>query len=559
MTKLYRSLLCYGVWFCGLALLSGHLSGYAQTLSQAKELIGRQSELEKLFGGQLPTPATGETFFEGAVDADAYVVGPGDRLSVVFWQPTFAEYPTLVNGDGDVVIPYVGVVHVADLTLRAAKEKIEGEVSRAMRVGRVTVSLIEPRRFRVHVTGQVTRPGTYVLSATSRVADAITLAGGLKRRPTFAAGDTASALEASQRGIVLRDRMGEIEGFADLLLFERGGRIEANPYLRDGQTIYVPSPVTADLQIGVFGEVHESGLYELANGERLETAIAAAGGLTSIADSANIRIGNRDGTVVTVDIRGESGLATLTREIEPGDRIYIGGKPDTSRTGSVTISGEVAHPGGYPIIVGETTLREVLLSAGGILPTAAVNSARLIRSEETDGIERERERVLAASFRVNPAAMLMHDPQLAAEFSRWAYRTVVVDLTNASNETSAAAQIRLRDGDRLEIPKGPLGVQVIGSVNHAGEVEWKPGAKLGHYLGEAGGVNRGGWKGTTMVIKARNSSLIRYQSSLAIDPGDVIFVPLKPQTTTWTLVKDFVAVTAQVATVILILQNIQGN
>lgn len=559
MTKLYRSLFCYGVWFCGLALLSGHLSGHAQTLSQAKELIGRQSELEKLFGGQLPTPATGETFFEGAVDADAYIVGPGDRLNIVFWLPTFAEYPTQVNGDGDVVIPYVGVIHVADLTLRAAKEKIEGEVARAMRVGRVTVSLVEPRRFRVHVTGMVTTPGTYVLSATSRVADAITLAGGLKRRPTFAAGDTASVLEASQRGIVLRDRAGEVAGYADLLLFERGGRIEANPYLRDGQTIHVPSPVAANLQIGVFGEVHESGLYELANGERLETAIAAAGGLTTLADSANVRIGGRGGTVTTVDLRGEAGRTALTREIQPGDRIYIGGKPDTSRMGSVTISGEVAQPGGYPIIVGETTLREVLLAAGGVLPKAAVNSARLIRSEEPDLIDRERERVLAAALRFNQPSALTTDPQLAAEFSRWAYRTVVVDLTDAHQEGSAAAGIRLRDGDQLEVPKGPLGVQVIGSVNHAGEVEWTPGAKLAHYLAEAGGVNRGGWRGTTMVIKARNGSLIRYQSSLAIDPGDVIFVPLKPQTTTWTLVKDFVAVTAQVATVILILQNIQGN
>ncbi|MDD5088670.1 MAG: SLBB domain-containing protein, partial [bacterium] len=554
MTKLYRSLRCFGVWFCGLALLSGHLSGHAQTISQVQQLVGRQGELEKLFGGQTPTLVTGEAFFEGAVDADAYIVGPGDRLSIVFWQPTFNEYPTLVNGDGDVVIPYVGVVHVADLTLRAAKEAISGEVSRTMRVGRVTVSLSEPRRFRVHVTGMVTVPGTYILSATSRVADAITLAGGLKRRPTFAVGDTTSEIEASQRGIELWDRSGERLGYADLLLFERCGRVAANPYLRDGETIYVPSPAEANRQVGVFGEIQRSGLYEWANGERLETILAVAGGLTMLADSSSIRIGGRDGSEIAVDLRGESGRAARMRDIRPGDRIYVGGSPDTSRLGSVTIRGEVARPGGYPIVEGETTLREVLLAAGGVLPTAEVNSARLIRSEVADPVERERDRVLAAALRFNQLPMLAADPQLAAEFSRWAYRTVVVDLTNASDETSAAAQIRLRDGDRLEVPQGPLGVRVIGSVNHAGEVEWQPGAKLAHYLSEAGGINRGGWKGTTLVLKARNGSLIRYQSSLAIDPGDVIFVPLKPQATTWTLIKDAVAVTAQVATVILIVQ-----
>ncbi|MBU0507581.1 SLBB domain-containing protein [bacterium] len=559
MTKLQGSLLRFGVWFCALALVTGHLGGHAQTLPLTSSIGGREAEFDRLFGTQMPIPTTGESFFEGAVNPQAYVVGPGDRLAIVFWQPTFAEYPTTVNGDGDVLIPYVGLIRVAELTLDEAREKITTAVSKALRVGRVTVSLAEPRRFRVHVTGMVEIPGTYVVSAASRVSDAIALAGGLKRERTFLAGDTASVLRATQRRIEVISRKGERVNYADLLLFSRGGRTEANPRLQDGQTIYVPPPATSSLQVGVFGAVSNGGLFEYAENERLQTLLAVAGGLTAEADSSSIRILSGNGTETRLDLRGEKKSDALAHLLHPGDRVYITGFPDTSRTGSVTVIGEVANPGGFPIVVGETTLAEILTAAGGLLPSAAANSARLIRHERKELIEPERKRLLAASLRMNqvPAVRAILDADLAVELSRWEYGTVVVDLTDATRPGSAAYQVKLHDGDVLEIPRHPLGVRVLGAVNHAGEVEWKPGANLRHYLQEAGGANRGAWRGLTMVIKARNGSLIRYESSLPIDPGDVVFVPMKPTTTTWTLVKDFVAVTAQVATVALIIQNIQ--
>jgi len=117
--------------------------------------------------------------------------------------------------------------------------------------------------------------------------------------------------------------------------------------------------------------------------------------------------------------------------------------------------------------------------------------------------------------------------------------------------------LKLRDGDSLEVPKGPLGVRVLGAVNAAGEVEWKPDKNLNYYLAQADGLNKAGWKTRTVVVKARNGSQLRYQTGLPIDPGDVIYVPLKPSgQTNWDIFKDIIAVTAQVATVILVVRSI---
>jgi len=344
-------------------------------------------------------------------------------------------------------------------------------------------------------------------------------------------------------------------GRADLLLFLKGGVTSANPLLRDGMTIYVPYPDLSSRRIGVFGAVGKGGLFEYADGDCVGDVLALAGGLSSAADSARVLIVGEGERNISLDLRSPQRDSALATALLPGDRVCVQGVADTSRLGTVVLKGEVARPGGYPIVIGETTLRQVLQDAGGLLPTAAVNSARLVRNAPPDFAEPERYRLLTAAIAPPRAvAALQFDDELAAAYSRWDWSTVVLDLSEAA--AGEEDDLKLADGDVLVVPRSPLGVRVLGAVNQSGEVDWAPGESLAYYLTKAGGVNRSGWKGRAMLIKARDGSPIRYQSGLSIDPGDVVFVPSKPVTTNWTLVKDFVAVTAQVATLALVVQNI---
>ena len=517
-----------------------------------------ESDLFKLFGGlSIPEAASQGVFFEGPVDPNEYIVGPGDKLKLYFWQPRYAEQTIVVNGEGDIAIPMVGTVSVANQTLAQTRTRIEEAVGKALRVGRVTVSLFEPRRFRVHVTGMVMLPGTYVVPATSRAADAIMMAGGLQRDVQFAAGDTVVTYKGTQRRILLRSPAGD-ERNADLLSFLRGGRTNSNPLLRDGETIYVPPPSHTSDRIGVFGAAYLSGLWEHVPGDQLGDALALAGGLTPKADSSSLMIVGANGTESKIDFRVNP-LAVSRRPMNPGDRVYVSAFPDTGMYGSVIVTGEVARPGGYSIRVGETTLREIIERAGGPLPTAAGNWARLIHNREADPVARERTRVSQVTFSGQLVTAYPSDLGLAAEFSRWTYGTTVVSLREAMEPGSEAGDITLSDGDSLVVPEGPLGVRVLGAVNAAGEVEWKPDENLSYYLDQAGGLNKGGWKRQTVVVKARNGSQLRYDPDLPIEPGDVVYVPIKPsRQTNWEVFKDIIAVTAQVATVILVVQSI-GN
>lgn len=525
---------------------------YGQSSALSIGEASSSTQFERLFGSSTLPSSTERTFFEGPIDPDEYRVGPGDKFKIYFWKPAYTEYSAVISAEGELVLPLVGAVNVAQMTLAEAKRAVSDAVGASLKQGALTVTLIEPRKFRVHVTGQVNSPGTYILPATARVADAIVAAYGLKRERDFSRGDTAWTILASQRRIELRDKNGKMTGRADMRLFLGGGKLEANPYLSDGITIFVPYLKESDDRISVFGEVFEGGLFEYVQGDCLSDVLVLAGGLTPTADKASVQVYSRNtATPRSFDLNNP---ADLEAALLPGDRIYVYGMPDLSKEGSVTLSGQIMKPGGYPIVNGVTTLAEVLEAAGGFTDDAARNSARLIRKNVTDLSENERFRISLSVTRPAAEPAFPADAELAAEFARWDYGTVVIDLSGACEP--APADVVLFDGDCLEVPAEPLGVRVLGYVNHGGEVSWIEGGRLNDYLKAAGGTNSGGWKNRTVIIKASNGSQLRCSSNVKIDPGDLIFVPSKPETTNWERFKDVVSVTAQLATLALVIQNV---
>lgn len=532
-------------------LIFGIASGWAQETSQSSNTSLKSDILKRMSGQSVLPTEFGQAVYEGAVDRNSYRVGPGDKLILQIWSPTYEETPAVVSGDGRVAVPFAGPVEVTGKTLAEAEELISAEFQSALRRGRVSVTLFEPRKTRIHVTGAVTFPGTYPMPATSRVADAVDFAGGLKSVLEFRAGDSVMVPMASMRRIEMRNGQTGAVSIVDLQRFFQGGDITGNPYILDGAVIFVP-PAQSGVQVGIFGEVRNPGLYEHAQGDNVETLLALGGGLTELADSSMLSIERGNGEVESLNFSASS----LAMPVHVGDRVYVGGKPRSNITGSVTISGQVSHPGGYTIVPGKTTVAELLNKCGGLLEDAASQSARLIRKSD-DRVVNERRRVAANPLKtmVKDDPIMLADLEMSAEFSRWDYGTVVLDLSASEGESGFSGNVVLQDGDHLEVPSQPLGVRVLGYVNNAGEVPWQEGATLNHYIAQAGGKNSAGWKGRTVVLKARNGSQLRYTRKLSIDPGDVLFVPQRPRTTGWERIKDVIQVAAQAATIVLVLDT----
>jgi protein involved in polysaccharide export with SLBB domain len=94
------------------------------------------------------------------------------------------------------------------------------------------------------------------------------------------------------------------------------------------------------------------------------------------------------------------------------------------------------------------------------------------------------------------------------------------------------ADIEIRAGDTLVIPKRPSYVMVTGQVFNPTAVSFRPGQSAKWYLGQSGGPTQLGNKKGIFVIRA-DGSVVGVKSSVwsgeslsaALQPGDTVVVP----------------------------------
>jgi polysaccharide biosynthesis/export protein len=158
-----------------------------------------------------------------------YVVDPVVTLSLGVQRPE-PNYQALINTEGNIAIPQLGIVSVQGLTLEEAQEKIRLGLSKILVDPVVTVSLASPRPVQITVSGEVFRPGIYPASANPRITDALLSAGG-------------STMMADLRQVQVRRRL--VDGTVisqNLNLYaslQNGGSIP-NLRLQDGDSITIP-------------------------------------------------------------------------------------------------------------------------------------------------------------------------------------------------------------------------------------------------------------------------------------------------------------------------------
>jgi len=262
----------------------------------------------------------------GPVDA-AYRLGPGDELILILTGDVDVVQELPVTREGFIVIPQVGQISVANLTLEQLRTLLYTRLARVysgVRRGpgatihfEVTVSRV--RMNQIFVNGEVARPGSYPVSALGTVMSALYQAGG----PTEA---------ADFRDIrVLRG--GQVTRTLDLYDYLARGITRDDIRLEQGDVVFVP-PRARRVQIS--GSVLRPGFYDLAASEDLRELIQFAGGLLPEADRARAHVerilpagqreqGGRDR--VALDVNDLSAVvdssASHSFRLEPDDRVTI--------------------------------------------------------------------------------------------------------------------------------------------------------------------------------------------------------------------------------------------
>lgn len=103
-------------------------------------------------------------------------IQPGDRLTLRVWREPQLSETVMVDARGDVALPKIGVVHVADFGILELQDTLRTRLGRFLRDPSVEVVVLR----RIVVSGEVPRPGVYYVDiGTATLRDAIALAGGL--------------------------------------------------------------------------------------------------------------------------------------------------------------------------------------------------------------------------------------------------------------------------------------------------------------------------------------------------------------------------------------------
>src|SRR3954471_4543652 len=113
-----------------------------------------------------------------------YVIGPGDEININIYGYQEAKYSLRVSPEGDINVPYVGVMYVAGSTIEQATAKIKSRLSASgysnIKTGltKVSVTIGRIRSIKVTILGEVKKPGTYTLPSLATAFNALYLSGG---------------------------------------------------------------------------------------------------------------------------------------------------------------------------------------------------------------------------------------------------------------------------------------------------------------------------------------------------------------------------------------------
>jgi len=402
----------------------------------------------------------------------------------------------------------------------------------------------------VTVTGEVRDPGDHVTNGAIHLKDAIYLAGNLNSDAQL---DDAQVFRKTQDGkleVISVNLTKALEGDAkDNILLEPKDRVFVHKNLDKAD----PPTVT------VAGEVGRPGKYPLGGGMTAADLVRFAGGLkrsayTEAADLTSYMVENGDKVVsdhrMVPIAKALAGEPDSDARLHDGDVLTIRQLAGWNDRGAkITVRGEVMHPGTYGIEEGER-LSSILQRAGGFSSDAYPYGVLFERAQVRDLEIQNRAELIRrvkgeqAEVTVMPggdqeevkqAALLQYQSTLEKlESTPPVGRLVIHISSNVKRWANTAADIPVRDGDVILIPKKPNMVIVDGAVYNPTAIAYKPGRNVGWYLNQTGGPTQLANKKGVFVIRA-DGSVVGGPGGLftggvekaELQPGDMVMVPEK--------------------------------
>ncbi len=426
----------------------------------------------------------------------------------------------------------------------------------------------------VWVGGEVHQPGSYRTSGQAHLRDAIFLAGGAT---------PDAALDSAQ---LFRH---QADGTMRILSVDLREALAGNPVdniilqTRDRLLVHRNLAKVDAPTVDIRGEVAKPGRYPLTTDMRVEDLVRVAGGLkrSAFADSADLtRFAAGNGSAEHLEVKLAAALSSDINEnvsLRNGDVLAVRQIPQWNDLGaSVQVNGEVQHPATYGIEPGER-LSSLLARCNGFTSEAFPYGAVLLRQEVRD-VEMKSHFELLSRLKAEEGylkalpdgeadqkeakltAIAQTDTTLQQlEATPPAGRMVIHIPSDIRRLAKTPADIPLRDGDVLIIPKKTNYVVVSGQVFNPTAVSYVPGRSAKWYLSQSGGLTQIADRAAVFVVRADGSVLSARNNSgfwlgdplsAVLKPGDSIVVPEKAPkiaTRNWTALLQAAQVASSVA------------
>jgi protein involved in polysaccharide export with SLBB domain len=399
----------------------------------------------------------------------------------------------------------------------------------------------------ITVTGEVRDPGDHVTNGATYLRDAV-----------FLAGNTTADAEIDDVQVFRKTHDGKLQVIdADLRKAIAGDKHE-NILLQPEDRVFVHKNVQRldPATVEVAGDVARPGKYPLGRDMTATELVKLAGGVRRSAylelaelTRYSIQQGNKVDTEHIPFRLGAalSGEADTDMRLHPGDVLTVKEMTGWKEIGAtVTLDGAVVHPGTYGIQEGER-LSDVIQRAGGFRPDAYPYGTIFERVEIRELEEKNRAQLISQAKQEGTGLGAALDDPLSKDASLLQWRDtveklettpavgrMVIHISSAKSWMHTPADVQLRKGDSIYIPKKPNFVMIQGAVYNQTAISFKPGKSASWYLHQAGGATSTGDKKNIFIVRA-NGTVAGGAKGLfsggALDapmqPGDMIVVPSK--------------------------------
>ena len=389
----------------------------------------------------------------------------------------------------------------------------------------------------VTVQGAVFRPGRFAYRDGMTLTDLVELADGLREDAFMNRASIYREQENRRTEVISVDLNRIYNGDAE------------DPVLQPHDLVSISSifELEENFTVQIQGHVRKDSIFPYTEGITLGELIREAGGLRESASLARVEVarrisdpeattpGEQTAEVFSFPLGKDLALEdeASSFELHPFDIVFVRRSPNYFTQQLVTIEGEVAFPGTYAIEKKGERITDLIKRAGGLTKEAYLEGASLQRQTDFTGVDGGEMRFVGADF---PA--LWEDP-------------------------GSRENLRLMQGDVIEIPQELQTVSLSGALQFPVTTRYREGMSVRNYISEAGGFAENADKKRLYVRYANGTSdrtrrFLGIRSYPEVKPGAEIVVPTKPEREGRSL-QEVMAITSSAASIAAMVVAIINN